>query len=121
MNKHRGYVPIEIDGEEYSLRLDFNALASLDQRLGRSVLQALAEGSFYAIQQCIAVGLQNPRNPRDAVKAVRKLDAAQLEYYVECIIAALEAAGVIKLEEEDEDQGEGAIPQKKQKKEADGQ
>lgn len=116
-NAHRGYVPIELGEEEYSLRLDFNALATADQRLGESSLQALGAGRFDALQTLLAAGLQNPRNPRNTTKVLRNLDAGEMEYYMECIMKALEVSGVIRLEDiEDDDPGESSASSKRGKK-----
>lgn len=113
MNLRRGYVPIEINSQELYLRLDFNALALADQRLGGSALQALGTGSFHAIQQILLAGLQNPMNDRKSVKAARDLDAGELEYYLDCIMEALETSGVISTNEETE--GEPEAPAKRGK------
>ena len=113
MNVKRGYVPIEIGGKELYLRLDFNALALADQRLGGSALQALSTGSFHAVQQVLLAGLQNPMNDRKDLKAARELDAGEFEYYIDCIMEALEASGVISSDEEAE--GEPTAPTKRGK------
>lgn len=111
MNRNRGYVPIEIDGKELYLKLDFNAIALADQRIGGSAVQALGTGSFYAIQQLILVGLQNAYNDRKDIKAARNLDASKFDYYVDCILDALVASGIIKPDEEgSDDVGEDVAP-----------
>lgn len=108
MNRHRGYVPIEIGGETYRLRYDFNALAQLDQRLGQSFLNALISGgiSFYVIREALVAGLSNPMNGRGATKILNRLEVDKVDYYLDRIFDALEAAGLIKskdAEESDED------------------
>ena len=108
-NRHRGYVPIEIGGEEYYLRYDFQALARADQRMNSSLLQALAQARFDAIETALTVGLQNGYNPRNAVtEALRHLEVSKLAYYLDRILEALKAAGVISDEEADE--GEAQVP-----------
>src|SRR5690606_39438511 len=95
-NRQRGYVPIEIGGEEYYLRYDFQALARADQRLNGSLLQALAQGRFDAIEAALAVGLQNGYNPRNAVaQALKDLEVSAFGYYLDLILVALKAAAVI--------------------------
>jgi len=108
-NRQRGYVPIEIGGEEYYLRYDFQALARADQRLNGSLLQALAQGRFDAIEAALAVGLQNGYNPRNAVaQALKDLEVSEFGYYLDRILEALKAAGLITDEEADE--GEAQAP-----------
>ena len=108
-NRHRGYVPIEIGGEEYYLRYDFQALARADQRMNGSLLQALAQARFDAIETALTVGLQNGYNPRNAVtEALKHLEVSKLAYYLDRILEALKAAGVISDEEADE--GEAQAP-----------
>ena len=108
-NRHRGYIPIEIGGEEYYLRYDFQALARADQRMNGSLLQALAQARFDAIETALTVGLQNGYNPRNAVtEALRHLEVSKLAYYLDRILEALKAAGLITDEEADE--GEAQAP-----------
>lgn len=98
-NKHRGYVPIEIGGETYQLRYDFNALAQLDQRLGQSFFKVLSEGNigFHVIREALVAGLSNPANGRGAAtKALQHLEVAKVDYYIDKIFEGLEAAGLIK-------------------------
>ncbi len=113
MNLRRGYVPIEINSQELYLRLDFDALARADQQLGGSALQALGTGSFHAIQQILLAGLQNPMNDRKSLKVARNLDVREIEYYLECIMEALELSGAISTNEEAE--GEPEAPAKRGK------
>ena len=112
-NKHRGYVPIEIGGETAYLRYNFEALATLDERLaplGTSFLGALQNGlNFHVLRLALLVGLSNPANPRGAAKLIRKLDLTKVDYYLDRILDALEAAELIKKgseEASDEDAGE---------------
>jgi len=98
-NKHRGYVPIEIGGETYQLRYDFNALAQLDQRLGQSFFKVLSEGNigFHVIREALIAGLSNPANGRGAAtKAIQNLDVTRFDYYIDKVFEGLEAAGLIK-------------------------
>src|SRR5690606_37211406 len=98
-NKHRGYVPIEIGGETYQLRYDFNALAQLDQRLGQSFFKVLSEGNIglHVIREALVSGLSNPANGRGAAtKALQHLEVAKVDYYIDKIFEGLEAAGLIK-------------------------
>lgn len=113
MNLRRGYVPIEINGQELYLRLDFNALATADQRLGGSALQALGTGSLHVIREVLLAGLQNPMNDRKSLKVARNLDVREIEYYLEYIMEALEASGAISTDEEAE--GEPEAPAKRSK------
>src|SRR5690606_28104103 len=99
VNRHRGYVPIEIGGETYQLRYDFNALAQLDQRLGQSFFKMLSEGNigFHVIREALVAGLSNPANGRGAAtKALQHLEVAKVDYYIDKIFEGLEAAGLIK-------------------------
>jgi len=115
-NKHRGYVPIDIGGETAYLRYNFEALATLDERLaplGTSFLGALQNGlNFHVLRLALLVGLSNPANPRGAAKLIRKLDLTKVDYYLDRIFDALEAAELIKRGseeangEDDEDAGE---------------
>lgn len=98
-NKQRGYVPIEIGGETYQLRYDFNALAQLDQRLGQSFFKVLGEGNigFHVIREALVAGLANPANGRGAAtRALQHLEVAKIDYYIDKIFEGLEAAGLIK-------------------------
>lgn len=98
-NKHRGYVPIEIGGETYQLRYDFNALAQLDQRLGQSFFRVLGEGNigFHVIREALIAGLSNPANGRGAAtKALQNLDVTRFDYYIDKVFEGLEASGLIK-------------------------
>jgi len=98
-NKHRGYVPIEIGGETYQLRYDFNALAQLDQRLGQSFFKVLSDGNigFHILREALIAGLSNPANGRGAAtRALRDLEVARIDYYIDKIFEGLEAAGLIK-------------------------
>jgi len=108
-NRHRGYVPIEIGGETYQLRYDFNALAQLDQRLGQSFFKVLSEGNigFHVIREALVAGLSNPANGRGAAtKALQHLEVAKVDYYIDKIFEGLEAAGLIKPKDaEDDDTG----------------
>ena len=108
-NKHRGYVPIEIGGETYQLRYDFNALAQLDQRLGQSFFKVLSEGNigFHVIREALIAGLSNPANGRGAAtKAIQQLEVAKVDYYIDKIFEGLEVAGLIKPKDaEDDDTG----------------
>lgn len=113
MNIERGYTPIEINGQELYLRLDFNALATADQNLSGSALQALGTGSIYAIQQILLAGLRNPMNDRKAARAVRDLNPGQIEYYLDCIMDALEVSGFLAADAE----GEPEAPRKRGKAE----
>jgi len=108
-NKQRGYIPIEIGGETYQLRYDFNALAQLDQRLGQSFFKVLSEGNigFHVIREALIAGLSNPANVRGAAtKAIQQLEVAKVDYYIDKIFEGLEAAGLIKPKDaEDDDTG----------------
>jgi len=98
-NRHRGYVPIEIGGETYQLRYDFNALAQLDQRLGQSFFKVLSEGNigFHVIREALIAGLSNPANGRGAAtRALQHLEVARIDYYIDKIFEGLEAAGLIR-------------------------
>lgn len=118
-NIKRGYTTIEIGDEEYILRYDFNALATADEELGGNCLGALANKPFSALRTMLRVGLANNRNPRGAVaQALGALDPSRLDYYMERIMAGLEAAGVIRSREEDGDTGEDKAPARGRKGEA---
>lgn len=110
-NRHRGYITIELDGEEYALRYDFDALARLDQRLGQSFFKVLQEGNlgFHVIREALAAGLANPANGRGATKALRSLVPGEFDYYVEKVIEGLEAAGILK---QADDEGEPTAPKR---------
>src|SRR5690606_35225286 len=98
-NRQRGYVSIEIGGETYQLRYDFNALAQLDQRLGQAFFKMLSEGNigFHVIREALVAGLSNPANGRGAAtRALRDLEVAKIDYYIDKIFEGLEAAGLIK-------------------------
>ncbi len=105
-NKHRGYVPIEIGGETYQLRYDFNALAQLDQRLGQSFFKVLGEGNigFHVIREALVAGLANPANGRGAAtRALQHLEVSKIDYYIDKIFEGLEAAGLIKPQDAGDD------------------
>src|SRR5690606_13073352 len=98
-NRHRGYVPIEIGGETYQLRYDFNALAQLDQRLGQSFFKVLSERNigFRVIREALVAGLANSDSGRGAAtKALQHLEVSKIDYYIDKIFEGLEAAGLIK-------------------------
>lgn len=105
-NKQRGYIPIEIGGETYQLRYDFNALAQLDQRLGQSFFKVLSEGNigFHVIREALIAGLSNPGNSRGAAtKAIQNLDVTRFDYYIDKVFEGLEAAGLIKPKDAEDD------------------
>src|SRR5690606_14592411 len=109
-NKHRGYVPIEIGGETYQLRYDFNALAQLDQRLGQSFLKVTSEGNidFHVIREALVDGHSYPANGRGAAtKALQHLEVAKIDYYIDKIFEGLEAAGLIKPKDAEDEDGAG--------------
>lgn len=107
-NKHRGYVPIEIGGETYQLRYDFNALAQLDQRLGQSFFKVLSDGNigFHVIREALIAGLSNPANGRGAAtRALQHLEVSKVDYYIDKIFEGLEAAGLIRPKDAEDDAG----------------
>lgn len=109
VNKQRGYVTIEIGGQEYVLRYDFNALAQLEERLGQSIVEVLGKGNigFRFVREALIVGLRNPVNGRSAAEAANKLEPSKFSYYFSRIVDALIASGLL---EESDDRGEAAPP-----------
>lgn len=110
-NKHRGFVEIELGGKMYEIRLGTNEMANLDAALGRSFLSVLAEGQvgIQVIRQAIYEGLaeHRRRNMREKItpqKVGAMMEPAKLEYYADKLIEALEAAGWIDPEADEDDE-----------------
>ena len=113
-NKARGFVEIELGGKTYEIRLGTNEMANLDAALGRSFLSLLAEGQvgIHVLRQAIFEGLADYRRRHLGEKLTPQkvgamMEPAKLEYYADKIIEALEAAGWIKPEGEDEAAAKG--------------
>src|SRR5690606_16458341 len=110
-NKHRGFVEIELGGKMYEIRLGTNEMANLDAALGRSFLTILSEGQvgIHVIRQAIYEGLADyrRRNMRENItpqKVGAMMEPAKLKYYADKLIEALEAAGWIDPETDEDDE-----------------
>lgn len=113
-NRQRGFVEIELGGKMYEIRLGTNEMANLDAALGRSFLSILAEGQvgIHVLRQAIYEGLADYRRRNLGAKLTpqkigQMMEPAKLEYYADKIIEALEAAGWITPEGEDEAAAKG--------------
>ena len=113
-NRVRGEVEIEIGEETYTLRYDFNALASIDQRLADAhmpgLLAQFSQGqvNFFALREALWHGLPIQVRRRISVAQLGEMmEPRKLVYYMDKLVEALEAAGFIGRAEEQQDKAGG--------------
>lgn len=103
-NPHRGEVPVTIAGEQYTLRYTFGTLARLDQALGVSFMKLLAEGNLghNVVLNALWFGLKEKMMFKNITKLADALENSEFVGYVEAIMEALRAAGLLGGEETEE-------------------
>jgi hypothetical protein len=106
-NVRRGEATIELNGHEYTIRLDFNALCTLEQNLGMPVTKLNDNMGLTAIREIIYIGLRHEFKPNNFNRTVagEMIDPTKIDEYVEAITKALNGALGIK-EDDDTDLGE---------------
>lgn len=87
----RGRVNIEINGEERTLKFDFNALAMLEERLGMSIGKIFAEEQFGVrfLREALFVGLSHEDRKLTPTKVGNMINADNFEYLAEKVSEAL--------------------------------
>ena len=108
-NKHQGFVPFEINGEEHQLRLGFSQIAAADSQLGTSSVNASMAGRVDAILTLLTVGLNNPANGKGMARILRTAinrNEVNPIYAAERIAEALKASGVLGDGDDDDDEDE---------------
>ena len=93
-NGYRGEVEIEIGGRVRTMRIGFNEMAALEQRLdGRSIMRLLQENNFgaWALRETLYVGLArgNPKITPNKVGEWIGEDITRMGYYVSKVTEAL--------------------------------
>src|SRR5690606_36673789 len=113
-NRQRGFVENELGGKTYENRLGTNEMANLDAALGTSCLglRAAGKAGIHALRPAICEGRADYRRRNLGAKLTpqkigQMMEPAKLEYYADKIIEALEAAGWIAPEGEDEAAAKG--------------
>ena len=111
--KQRGGVEIEFGGETRTLRLSFNAIALLEERLGMTIPQILA-GQFgiRVVREALYVGLSQDDRTLNLNKVGRIMDSEpnQITYWMNKVYEALALAMGISDVAEDSDEGEAPAP-----------
>jgi len=112
--KQRGGVEIEFGGETRTLRLTFNAIALLEERLGMTIPQILA-GQFgiRVVREALYVGLSQDDRTLNLNKVGRIMDSEpdKITYWMNKVYEALALAmGISDVAEEASDEGEAPAP-----------
>ena len=111
--KQRGGVEIEFGGETRTLRLTFNAIALLEERLGMTIPQILA-GQFgiRVVREALYVGLSQDDRTLNLNKVGRIMDSEpqKITYWMNKVYEALALAMGISDVAEDSDEGEAPAP-----------
>jgi hypothetical protein len=111
--RQRGGVEIEFGGETRTLRLNFNAIALLEERLGMTIPQILA-GQFgiRVVREALYVGLSQDDRTLNLNKVGRIMDSEpnQITYWMNKVYEALALAMGISDVAEDSDEGEAPAP-----------
>ena len=112
--KQRGGVEIEFGGETRTLRLSFNAIALLEERLGMTIPQILA-GQFgiRVVREALYVGLSQDDRTLNLNKVGRIMDSEpqKITYWMNKVYEALALAmGISDVAEEASDEGEAQAP-----------
>ena len=111
--KQRGGVEIEFGGETRTLRLTFNAIALLEERLGMTIPQILA-GQFgiRVVREALYVGLSQDDRTLNLNKVGRIMDSEpdKITYWMNKVYEALALAMGITDAAEASDEGEAQAP-----------
>lgn len=111
--KQRGGVEIEFGGETRTLRMSFNAIALLEERLGMTIPQILA-GQFgiRVVREALYVGLSQDDRSLNLNKVGRIMDSdpQKITYWMNKVYEALALAMGIGDVAEDSDEGEAPAP-----------
>ncbi len=113
VSKQRGGVEIEFGGETRTLRLNFNAIALLEERLGMTIPQILA-GQFgiRVVREALYVGLSQDDRTLNLNKVGRIMDSEpdKITYWMNKVYEALALAMGITDAAEASDEGEAQAP-----------
>jgi hypothetical protein len=111
--KQRGGVEIEFGGETRTLRMSFNAIALLEERLGMTIPQILA-GQFgiRVVREALYVGLSQDDRTLNLNKVGRIMDSEpdKITYWMNKVYEALALAMGITDAAEASDEGEAQAP-----------
>ena len=111
--RQRGGVEIEFGGETRTLRLTFNAIALLEERLGMTIPQILA-GQFgiRVVREALYVGLSQDDRTLNLNKVGRIMDSEpdKITYWMNKVYEALALAMGITDAAEASDEGEAQAP-----------
>ena len=116
-NLERGEVEITIGGKSRVMRLGFDQVATIEQRLeGRSVLKLMSEGNFgmWALRESLYVGLlaHSPKITPEKISGWLEKDMGNLGYYIKKVAQAIAAfmPAAKKTDADDDEDGEGEAP-----------
>lgn len=100
----RGCVPIEIGGEDRTLKFDFNALAMLEERLNMPISKIFSEEymGIRAIREALYVGLVHADRRLTPQRVGNMMEPDKFDYYAEKIVEAL--TGALGVDEEGEEE-----------------
>jgi len=111
--RQRGGVEIEFGGETRTLRLTFNTIALLEERLGMTIPQILA-GQFgiRVVREALYVGLSQDDRTLNLNKVGRIMDSEpdKITYWMNKVYEALALAMGITDAAEASDEGEAQAP-----------
>ena len=111
--KQRGGVEIEFGGETRTLRLNFNAIALLEERLGMTIPQILGgQYGIRVVREALYVGLSQDDRTLNLNKVGRIMDSEpqKITYWMNKVYEALALAMGISDVAEDSDEGEAPAP-----------
>jgi len=111
--KQRGGVEIEFGGETRTLRLTFNAIALLEERLGMTIPQILGgQYGIRVVREALYVGLSQDDRTLNLNKVGRIMDSEpqKITYWMNKVYEALALAMGITDAAEASDEGEAQAP-----------
>lgn len=111
--RQRGGVEIEFGGETRTLRLNFNAIALLEERLGMTIPQILGgQYGIRVVREALCVGLSQDDRTLNLNKVGRIMDSEpqKITYWMNKVYEALALAMGIPDAAEDSDEGEAPAP-----------
>ncbi|HOQ61880.1 MAG TPA: hypothetical protein PKZ08_14740 [Vicinamibacterales bacterium] len=111
--KQRGGVEIEFGGETRTLRMSFNAIALLEERLGMTIPQILGgQYGIRVVREALYVGLSQDDRTLNLNKVGRIMDSEpqKITYWMNKVYEALALAMGISDVAEDSDEGEAPAP-----------
>lgn len=114
MSKHLGIVYVEINGEQKPFRLDLNAIADLEELLGKGIGSILTEENvgFRTIRAFYWAGLRfkdrglTVERAGDMVQKMLSEDGKSFADLMVPVQEALVASGLIKMKKADEEESE---------------